>query len=325
MPGNIHGIRLAHLKKYSEYYGGLSIGCVTYDSMSDESYFALHCLSDDEIPKLSTSCYELSCGDVNDFCFGEPKSPAAAFALTTREGAAVGLLSFYTNEVITRRMSTELSASDLLCLQYRFNEANNTLLCGHRNGIVSMMDTRSARSKKVVSLSRDGFELEFGSVSSIHQFRRNEHLVIAKGSFGSCCVFDMRRCDAQSSLLMLRAPSDAHYTKSVNCAGLAVDPDESVVISPYVTQKNEVMAGVWSIWSGQLMQSMKLDYSASIDDDRCPLFCELKSTCTNGFRLSPTDESPAVITRKNWGVWYKIRSASERLPAGAGGIQHLSF
>ena len=324
MPGNIHGIRLANLKNYRGCYGGLSIGCVTYDSKNDQSHFALHCLSDHKVPKLSSIYHEITCGGVNDFCFGGPNIHSAAFACTTRRGAAVSLLNLCTNQIITHKLGTQLSDSDPLSIQYRVNQSDDTLLCGHRNGIVSMIDTRSASFKMVVSLSRYDFKLKFGSVSSIHQLCSNEHLVIAKGSFGSCCIFDMRRCGKPSSLLKYCSPSDVHCTKSVNCIGLAVDPNESVVISPYVTQKNEVMAALWSIRSGQLLQTLKLDYSTN-DDGRCPLFCELKAPYTSGFRLSLANKSSGFIERKNWGVWYKIGSVSEQLPAGAGGIHHLSF
>lgn len=318
-PGKIHAARLAYLPIHSSprNHNRLYIGCINYDLQYDQSRFILHGLYDPR--EKETHYYNTVDGGVHDFCFGQNNKPVVALAHTSDRRAAVTILDL--DKATECETISDWLKSDPLCVQFRRNQANNQLLFGHRDGTLSNVDIRSA-GVQTTSLSRD----DFGSVTSIHQLNR-EHLIIAKGSFGSCQVLDMRQLNKKKSqVLMLQPSPDVHYTKSVNCTGLAVDPFESLVMSPFVSKKNEVKMALWSLDNGNLLRTIKLesDADSNIAGD-CPLFCELKSEITGGFRMSCTDESTPTITGNKWGVWYKSRSASSSLPRGAGGIHHISF
>jgi hypothetical protein len=323
VPGKVYGVRLAQHEAENLY-----IGCVTYYAPSDESGFTLHRCFDDNM--YTTDRYKVVDGGVDDFCFGGANLSTVVFPHVTESRAAVTFLNLETQRV-HKQQSSNWSDSAPLCVQYRTHSNDNCdqLLLGHRDGTLSMIDIRSSDTQFATSCADD-----FGSVSSILQLKTNEHLIVAKGSFGSCCVFDVRRMNnnnkrdlsrhQQASVFKLLPPNDVHYTKSTNCTGVAVDPLENVVIAPYATETNQVMASLWAIDSGKLLRTMKLE-DASTLDNHCPLFCELNSTSTCGFRMSSTNELTPIITGGRWGVWYKSRSASSPLIPGTGSIHHISF
>lgn len=315
----VHGIRLAslpHQRGLSENANKvLHIGCVTYNPHHDQSNFILHGLFNDGGPDVSSE-YSLVDGGIHDFCFD---SSAVAFAHTA-DKAAVSFLNLETHVITQQRTCSNWSDSDPLCIQYRNKKGNKQLLLGHRDGNMSLIDTRSTATQTTSETCSN-----FGSVSSIQQLTNKEHLIITKGSFGTCQIFDTRRLGKKSSLLKLQPSSDVHCTKSVKCTGLAVDPSESVVLSPYASQQNDIMMALWSIDSGKLLRTIKLENEDSNVGEGCPLFCELKSEITGGFKMRCINQSTPVITRSSWGVWYKSRSASSNLPPGAGGIHHICF
>lgn len=323
VPGEIHGVGL------TQHGQATFIGSLSYDSESDESYFNLNGLFD-EFNYDTVDYYQLGDGGIHDFCFGAGNSLVVAFAHTKTSGYPISFLNSETQTHIADATIANLSDSDPLCIQYRIKCDNKQLLVGHRDGTMSMLDLRSGGIINT-SLSRGGF----GSISTIQQLTTNDHLIVAKGSFGACRIFDVRRmtnnkqnksqCE-RASVWTLLPRTDVHLTKSTNCTGIAIDPLESVVISPYATQNHEVMAGLWSVGSGTLLTTIKLDNQLgdSTGED-CPLFCELNSQITSGFRMSYVNESSPVITSSRWGVWYKSHSSAEYLPPGAGGIKHISF
>eukprot|EP00956_Cyclotella_meneghiniana_P016788 scaffold26817_cov38-Cyclotella_meneghiniana.AAC.3 len=305
--GEIHSVGL------TQHGQATFIGSLSYNSQSDESYFNLNGLYDEFNDDIAVH-YGLGDG----------------VAHTQKTRCPISFLNLETQAIVTDATISNWSDSDPLCIQYRMKCDNKQLLVGHRDGTMSMLDIRSGGITNT-SLSYEGF----GSISAIQQLAINDHLLVAKGSFGACRVFDVRRMTnnkkkksqrEQASVWNLLPQADVHLTRSTNCTGIAVDPIESVVISPYATQKNEVMAGVWSIESGILLRTIKLDNQSGGGTGRdCPLFCEMNSQITPGFRISDNDESIPVITSSRWGVWYKSHSSAACLPPGASGIKQLSF
>ncbi|KAL3802216.1 hypothetical protein HJC23_001760 [Cyclotella cryptica] len=325
-PGKIHSVRLALLGR-DRNDDGVFVSCTIFDAAREQCYFALHSLD-----TSNTQVYGLPF-EVNDFCFSPHKlmSPVVAFAHSQNGTSGVSFLDVETQTMFRLRSNMMWLDSDPICVQFRANENESQVLFGHRDGSVTMLDTRSTDAQFALLSGED-----FGSVSSIQPLEKNEHLVVAKGSFGSCRVFDVRRlCNSkveylkkqQSSILTFLPPSIIHNTKSANCTGLAIHPTETVALAPFATKNNEVMAALWAIDSGKLLRTIRLDNASttsppSID---CPLFCELKSASTCGFRMSCTQNSEVPgITRESgaWGIWYK----SMTLPHySTTGIRHFFF
>eukprot|EP00957_Ditylum_brightwellii_P150256 11442805-Ditylum_brightwellii.AAC.1 len=123
-------------------------------------------------------------------------------------------------------------ASDALCVEYHDNDRCDTIMYGHRNGNISLLDCRSGSFSSIIkpvhSSRRSHQQMDecFGSVTSIQSLGSGES-IIAKGSFGSLRVFDIRRLgtakhgrDSSSHPLLwnLTAPSKMiHHTQSIRC------------------------------------------------------------------------------------------------------------
>lgn len=328
-PGEIHGVRLA-LLGHNRNDESLFVSCTLFDPAQEQFYFTLHSLD-----TSSAQVYGLPF-DVHDFCFCSHNlmSPIVAFAHSQIGTGGVSFLDVEAQRIFRRQSNVMWLDSDPICVQFRTNENESQVLFGHRDGSVTMLDTRSTDAQ-FASLSG----ADFGSVTSIQPLEKNEHLVVAKGSFGSCRVFDVRcLCNSkgeyiknqQSSVLTLRPPSSIHYTKSANCTGLAIDPTETVALAPFATKNNQVMAAIWAIESGKLLRTMSLD-SASTTSSRsmdCQLFCELKSASTCGFKMSYTQESEVPVISwesSSWGVWYKSMPVLQYSPVVCGGIRHIAL
>ena len=313
--GKIYSIRLTKLKQQVRHdMDGLAVAYLSHDQDGGHNYFSLHKLSIHPTRRMFRLDSERN-STINDFCYSSSNPSMVAFASTKEGWANVSFLNLEASSSFSND-NFRWSRSDPLCVQYRNNQASDQLIFGHRDGTVAIVDSRSADS--LITLKCDSF----GSVSSIQQFNK-EHLILAKGSFGSCRLFDIRR---QNTSIELRAPSDVHNTKSINCTGVTIDPTESFAIAPYVTQVDNIMAAVWSIGTGKLLRTIKLEGAASGLNEDCPLFCELNSTTTCGFNWNCADrKSIPVITRSRWGIWYKSRSSITDAPAIAGGIHHISL
>mmetsp|Transcript_29063 Transcript_29063/g.61853 ORF Transcript_29063/g.61853 Transcript_29063/m.61853 type:complete len:227 (-) Transcript_29063:186-866(-) len=226
-----------------------------------------------------------------------------------------------------------------MCLQFRRKNKKNNILFGHRDGSVSMIDTRSADALFATNLSMPG--ASFGSVSSIQPLQ-NENLAIAKGSFGSCRVFDLRRLsnsyDASSSQYqqstlfeMLIPDSMVHPTKSVRCTGLAVDPTDSIAIAPFASHNNDIHFAMWDIGSGALIRTKKVNQLKTPDagtDNSSSSFCELSSVLTSGYEmLCKKDSKVPVISSEGstFGLWFKTNVLSDSSSPDGGGIHHIRF
>ena len=224
--------------------------------------------------------------------------------------------------------------SDPLCVKFRRNNGKHQIFYGHRDGTVSMCDTRT-RVFDVASFSRSGDS--FGSASALLPLQ-DDNLLLVKGSFGSCRVLDMRRLPnneasssktCRSTLMRLSVPSSqVHNTKSAKCAGLAMDPTESIVIAPFASQSNDVMLAMWCIRSGILVRTINVREYVGVNQDftGASVFCELSSAVTPGFEMQCKNNSdtPIIYNRKeSYGLWFKSGSVTDSSPVEGGSIHHI--
>ena len=275
---------------------------------------------------------------IHYFQRGDPGMVAFAHGGDTKVGTS--FLDLSTGEYLSVRENWV--RSDPLCVQFRRNNDVNQVLYGHRNGSISLVDSRSLDALCAVGVDFSG--ASFGSATTLRSLQK-DNLVLAKGSFGSCRIFDIRRFRSstatgpkdreKSMLLELTAPTSlVHQTKSVRCVGLAMDPTETVAISPFAGQNDDVLLAVWSISTGRLLRTINVDSfkKRMCADDHTDIgisaFCELSSVVTDGFEMLFKNEydAPVVSSRsETWGLWFKSMSVAKLSPADGGGIHHLLF
>ena len=237
------------------------------------------------------------------------------------------------------------NGSEPICVEYRKNNGSNFALFGHRNGGVSMIDTRSVQTQVLTSTNLNlKVDDSFGSATSVQTLERDDNLVVVKGSFGACRLLDLRksakivrskekRLTDRSTLLDFTLPEshDIDKMKSTRCTGLAIDASENVIIMPYASSKNDVRFAVWDINTARLIRTLNVNSiiptSSSVDR---PPFCELSSTVTAGYemRCNDSNDTPvSSIVQGTRGLWFKTsrRVASDTAPAEGGGIHHIRF
>ena len=231
--------------------------------------------------------------------------------------------------------------SEPICVEYRKNNGSNFAMFGHRNGGVSMIDTRSVQTQVLTSTNLNlKVDESFGSATSVQTLERDDNLVVVKGSFGACRLLDLRkaakivrskerRLTDQNTLLEFTLPdsSDVDKMKSTRCTGLALDPTENAIIMPYATNKNDVNFAMWDVTTARLICTLNIPTTTSVDE---PPFCELSSTVTAGYEMHCNDSNDTPVTSivdGTKGLWFKTsrKVASDTAPAEGGGIHHIRF
>ena len=220
--------------------------------------------------------------------------------------------------------------SEPLCLQFQSNKDN--VLLGHRDGNVSMLDFRSSRGVLFAQPSQSGAVSSFGSATSVRPLKRDDNLLVVKGSFGTCRLLDIRRLSSniessrhrQSTVLDLSLSRHfVHNTKSTRCTGLALDPVESIAVAPFACQNGDIQLAIWDICStGRLIRTLNLNKRV---EKLCTdtAFCELSDVVTTGFGLVCDEESEIPFISCNaWGMWFKTNALAE---SGGGSIHHIKF
>ena len=211
--------------------------------------------------------------------------------------------------------------SEALSLEY----LGDQVLCGYRNGSVSLNDERgnSRLSSTVMS--------SFGSATSMHPLQDGNSVVV-KSSFGSCKVLDVRKfqnnTDAvfseRATVMDLTVPlSQVHKTKSTRCTGVALDPTETIVVSPFAGE-NSLSFALWCLKTGKFLRSIDL---GTTSNNSVPPFCELSSRTTSGFAIRNKDGSttlPLITKESDFGIWFKS-TPNPLAPPYCGSIHHLSF
>lgn len=269
---------------------------------------------------------------IHDFCFtpsGTLQDPGlVAFACK-------GTVSFLDLGTGRPWSNYRNKGSEPICVEYRKNNGSNFAMFGHRNGGVSMIDTRSVRTQ-VMSSTNLNLKVDdsFGSATSVQSLEKDDNLVVVKGSFGACRLLDLRKLPTiigsrdQSTLLEFTLPdsSDVDKMKSTRCTGLALDSTENVITIPYSSKKNDIRFAVWDVNTARLIRTLNVN-STSVDE---PPFCELSSTVTAGYEMRCNDSNDTPVTSiadGTRGLWFKTgrRVNSDTAPAEGGSIHHIRF
>ena len=318
------------------------VGYTVHDKQNDQHSFSLkqtmHNMVHEEEDVAVEVTYALV-SPVNDFCFarnsakqinGSNSTESVVFAHGDNSDVNASFLDVTVGSYTSIR--NRWSQSEPLCVHFRSNNESNHTLFGHRDGSVSMLDSRS--SNDVLFLNPPS--ASFGSVSNLLSLQNNDNLMAVKGSFGECCIFDLRSMSIskdqtrkiRSQILDLSLPDHIlHRTRSVRSTGIATDPSESIVMAPFADLNDGIRFAVWDISTGALLRTLRLngvDYNEAGTGRRAdlPLFCELSSVVTPGFRMRYDIESDApIVTSEGWGLWFKTNS----LPNYCGGIHHMRF
>lgn len=224
--------------------------------------------------------------------------------------------------------------SDMMCVEEMVSFQKNSVLLGHRNGQITLLDTR----RRSCLSSKDA--PEFGAVSSLNSLEANVQ-VLARGYFGTCRLYDLRKIGSgtmsridSSVVHEFRVPEQLSTTRLTNkCSGIAADPTQSAVISPFVNQDEVPCLGLWSLYSGIFIGAKKL---APQWEDTTPAstswgvsWVELCRQITPGrqWHLSKSDElMPHIVDLPDaFGLWYKCGQsmAGPVLPPAAGNIHHV--
>lgn len=312
------------------------VGYTIHDKQNDQNSFSLkqtmHNMVYEEEEVAVEVTYALV-SPVNDFCFARNSSKQINSSNSTE---SVVFAHGYNSDVnasfldITVGSYTSIrnrwSKSEPLCVQFRSNNESNHTLFGHRDGSVSMLDSRSSNDVHFLNLPC----ATFGSVSNLLSLQNNDNLVAVKGSFGECCVFDLRSMSIskdqtrkiRSQLLDLSLPDHRlHRTRSVRCTGIATDPSESIVMAPFADLNDGIRFALWDISTGALLRTLRLN---GVDNSEAVpgRFCELSSVVTPGFRMRyDIDSNKPIVHSEGWGLWFKTNS----LPNDCGGIHHMRF
>ncbi|KAI2508067.1 hypothetical protein MHU86_6359 [Fragilaria crotonensis] len=220
----------------------------------------------------------------------------------------------------------QFSKSDALCVDY-VNE--NSILFGHRNGSISFCDTRTKQIQLVAEPQRHA-----GSSTSILSLA-NGRVFLAKKSFGSCYMFDIRKMSPRKKAALLwhlPVPSDqGNPTLSTYCSGLAVDPSQTFAVSPFSDSDRRGHFAVWSLTNGQLLGSKSCQKAASQivqgQSGTGMPHCELRSTITPSWQFDKDSNGNDVMKRKSkaWSLWFKSGEVVPQAPQCAGSIHQLTF
>lgn len=243
--------------------------------------------------------------------------------------------------------------SEPLCLDFRPNCWNNDVLLGHRDGSVTVLDFRSHDDVLFAHASDSSHSKTasfFGSAASVRPLKRDDNLVVVKGSFGTCRLLDIRKLSnniesarhRQSTVLELSLSNHiVHKTKSTRCTGLAVDQAESIAVAPFAARDGDIQFAIWDICStGRLLRTLNVNNSIDKrnsdrrDGNNNTAFCELSDVVTCGSEMMTCDEEsepPFISCKKSWGLWFKTNlsvsssTSIDPAPLEGGGIHHMLF
>jgi hypothetical protein len=216
--------------------------------------------------------------------------------------------------------TVEFSQSDAFCVNFL---SEHLILFGHRNGSVSMYDTRRDSVEKVWPQ-----DLDRGPAMSIVPLKNGFTFLAKHMMAGSCQCFDIRALSGsdnyQRALLQdLQLPIEtANRMYSSHCSGVAVDPDEAVMIMPFCDNNRRGCFGLWSLLNGHFIGSRAI--SATAHGDGLPR-TELCPTITKTYKLTTSDDGTSRVQceANTWSLWFK----SDEIPTNAflGSIHQVGF
>jgi len=226
-------------------------------------------------------------------------------------------------------------------------DCGTTLLYGHRNGTLSVVDPRSGSCQSSNSLPRGQKDDPFGSITSVLPIDAGGNMIYSRGSFGSSMIYDVRRLGgALTSLLHhLTVPTSERVDRmrTTGSYGAAFDPMRTTTFSPYVDGHGTCRVGMWSLQTGKFVGSYPIDQGGrSRRTSRFP-WVEISDRITDAWRLErvdPLDQDPLnqencgdpgcefAVRRDSscWSLWFKCGYyKDESMPRSIGGINQLCF
>lgn len=272
---------------------------------------------------------DVSCCDCNDVAFhplfGKGNFEIAVAPRITQNTTHVTLHRDIQSGTSFDMRTSLFSKSDTLCVEY-LND--RIILFGHRNGSISLFDKRCEHITNAASAQVQG-----GSTTSILPLR-NEYMFLAKKSFGSCYLFDIRKMSEKNESTIvwhLQPPTDTISTLSFSCSGVAVDPTQTIAISPFADSRRRGHFAVWSLINGSLLGSKSCQISSSnmVDCQSriCMPHCELRSGITPSWKFETQGDGSIAIRKKcnSWSLWFKSGEVNPLAPNCAGSIHQLIF
>ena len=281
---------------------------------------------------------------MNDFVFSPDGTIAApglvAFVpgLSCQRKCRPIFLDFETMRTLTQPRGWRF-VSEVLCVEHLNRDNSDGFLYGHRNGVVSVLDYRA---NVLIYTSKTN---EFGSIQNLESLAKvgkpNEFL--AKGSFGSCRLFDIRKLsnaiddftDEQRAPALVHEmfcmdtkPSQRLATASSGCAGMAIDTTGTTLLSPCVKggEEWEVCLSCHNITSGAFLWEISLASIGGRDGasnagqtSSGSRYCELigGATRNTGHSNEPTGGG--------LGAWVKFDPQLDLSDSACGAIHNISF
>lgn len=225
--------------------------------------------------------------------------------------------------------------SDALCIECPRVAVS---ILGHRDGQISLRDSRE--EWRFAKLRKSSKLFDSQSVVRLKPLSCNEHTLLARGSSGTCQLFDLRKFGTYSrqtrknhsspSIQEFQLPSNIDSLLTSKCNGIAVDPSESVLMSPYVDSSHRARLGVWSLYSGEFVGSKSLSGVAEKENATPTVeLCE-KVTAAWQWRRQKLSDAPVLDKAGGAvGLWYKLTQhqppTENTPPIRAGNIHHVIF
>ena len=275
---------------------------------------------------------DISRGPCNDLAFhplyGKGNCVIAVAPCITPKAKQVTIYSDILYGESFHMKTCAFSRSDALCVDF-LNE--NSILFGHRNGLVSLCDTRTKQMQPVAAP-----QCQLGSTTSLLSLSDGWRL-LAKKSFGPCYMFDIRKMSARKDAAIVWhlpvSSEKSNPTLSACCSGLAVDPTQTFAVSPFADSDRRCHFAVWSLTNGQLLGSKPCQKATPLDSVEIqsnPIILphiELCSTITPSWQLDTDQVGKGVVKRKSnaWSLWFKSGQVDPQAPGCVGSIHQLTF
>lgn len=230
--------------------------------------------------------------------------------------------------------------SDALCIEADYPQGMACM--GFRNGQLVVTDLEG-NTQAATSRASDRDMERFGSVHALTSLGSRQ--MLARGSAGTCRLFDLRKlsCDptlhqhahASAVVTEYTVPEDQVISERLTrkCRGVATDPSRSTVLSPIVVDDVPALA-MWSAHTGEYVGYRALaPHPDSDGGDVVPStfswgvsWVELCARVTTAWDMDPDDGT----TRRRPGsfaLWYKTGMSypGPSLPESAGKIHQAVF
>jgi chitodextrinase len=193
------------------------------------------------------------------------------------------------NTTTTAAHSSSSSASDILSIEFWPARHRAVVVCGHRNGQVSLADWRTGATAEWRT-PPDPYH--FGNIAALRPLPdddgdgRSRFSFLAQSYSGVCRLYDVRKNDGPLFTMASSASSSSSSVagrRPVGCKGMTTDQCHSLLINAVPAAGVGVGGGdggcaleVWSLCTGEFIHSRRVTTTSSTSDRPC----ELGSTMT---------------------------------------------